>query len=156
MRGDRAGGDQVAGLQPLLLTPPQTQRSRLGGVTCGCSWGLLPCPITCLIALAVLGAAAAWPSPASASGGYSGCTCGLLYRGASSRRTGALGRGTSAVARLGPQLWLPGLSTGSVGVAPGLVAPCRGIFSDQGSTRVPCIGRQVLNQWTTRAPLIMP
>ena len=39
----------------------------------------------------------------------------------------------------------------SVGVACGLsCSGAFGIFSDQGSDQCPCIGRQVLNHWTTR------
>ena len=74
------------------------------------------------------------PSPAAASGGHSSSRCAglslsrpLLLRSTGSRRAG------SVVVAHGP----------SCSVA------C-GIFSDQGSTRVPCIGRQILNHCATR------
>lgn len=103
-------GDQVAGLQPCSLTPPQTQRSRLGGVTCGCSWGLLPCPITCLIAFGRAGCSLPRGlSPVSASGGYSGCTVGFSPRGLPLAEQGPWGAGTSAVARVGSAAVAAGL-----------------------------------------------
>ena len=47
-------------------------------------------------------------------------------------------------------------ATGSVVVAHSLGCPeARGIFPGQGWNRCPCIGRQILNHWTTREALLM-
>ena len=68
----------------------------------------------------------------------------LLLRSSGSRHAGS-----AVVAR---RLW----SAGSVVVAHGLScsAAC-GIFLDQGSTRVPCIGRRTLNHCATRECMML-
>ena len=111
------------------------------------------------------------------SGGYSSLWCVdfslqwlLLLRSTGSRRMGFSSCGTWAQQwqltgsrAQAQQLWHVGSvvvarglqSTGSVVVALGLSCPTTcGIFQDQGSNHVPCIGRRILNHCTTReAPM---
>ena len=70
------------------------------------------------------------------------------------------GQSSSQCAGLSPSWPLPLRSTGSRRAGSVVVAhgpsrsAARGIFPDQGSNRVPCIGRQVLNHCATREALI--
>ena len=61
-------------------------------------------------------------------------------------------QGLWASVAVAPGLW----QTGSVVVALGLVAPQQvGSSQTRDRTHVPCIGRQILNRWTTREVLVL-
>ena len=156
MRGDEQGGGPGGRASALLPHPaPDAEveawwchlwvfvgSSALSDDLFDCFW---PCWVR----------AAAWPFSSFSEWGLLWLHCGLLTAGASPCRTGALGRGDFSSCAHGLRscgCWAP--STGPVGVAPGLVAPCHvGSSQTRGRPRVPCIGRQVLNQWTTREAL---
>ena len=96
-------------------------------------------------------------SLAMASGGHSSLRCTgfslqwpLLLRSTSSRRTGFSSCGTRA-----QQLWLAGSRAQAQQLwRTGLVAPWHvGSSRTRAQTRVPCIGRQILNHCTTREVL---
>ena len=61
-------------------------------------------------------------------------------------------QGLRASVAVAPGLW----QTGLVVVALGLVAPQQvGSSQTRDRTHVPCIGRQILNRWTTREVLVL-